>query len=855
MPRTGNMSSVARSPKTKSRPPISDLLALLLEEGADEAFERLARLATMALRAPAGVLALMQGARLQIKSATGLPEPWASDEAQPLPHAMFRHALATSKPFLVDDVQRHPLTRDMGLGAGWEHAAYCGVPLVLGDRRVVGVLAVLDPKPRAWTDREIGFLQDLAASAAQEIESRTAYRVAATTAPDELLELLAKATDGFVAVDADWTITAANERAEALLRRPHAQLVGTSLLTAFPGVVTTAFHEELTRAFGEGATVEFEERCASLDAWFEVRAYPAADGLAIHLRDMSARRNAEEALRHSEARYRGVFQDARDPILFTTAEGTITECNRATVNVFGYTREELFRMRLRDLFADSAERERFVQDIDHFGGVTDFEARLFTKDGDRLDGAITASARRGSDGGIVGFQAIIDDRTTHKRAEEELIRTAFHDVLTGLPNRALFIDRLERVIVQSKRRPEDRFAVLFIDLDKFKLVNDTLGHVAGDELLVAVARRLESCLREEDTVARLGGDEFAILLDTIQDISDATRVAERINLELALPFRLGRREIACSASIGITLAGAGYDHADEVLRDADAAMYRAKAGGRARYEVFDTAMHERAVAQLRLEKDLRSAIDDGQFQVYYQPVIGLDNGNIAGLEALVRWQHPDRGLLLPGEFIEIAEHTGMIVPLGWFVLREACRQVRDWRDSGHGRLDALTIGVNLSPRQFFQPDLAERLERIIGETGIDPAQLRLELAELVVMQNAELAVRQLEALRERGIRICLDDFGTGYSSLQYLQQLPISALKIDRSFVETIESREASRGVVQSIIALGESLEIEAIAEGVETLEQLQQLRALGAKFAQGNLFAEPMPTREMEDMLGGEGG
>jgi diguanylate cyclase (GGDEF)-like protein/PAS domain S-box-containing protein len=535
-------------------------------------------------------------------------------------------------------------------------------------------------------------------------------------------------------------------------------------------------------------------------------------------------------------------------MVFMAADGTLTECNRATVELFGYSREDLFRMKLQDLFADEAERDRIMVDLDGFGSVSDFAARIRNKNGSVLECAVSASARRGADGAVIGYQAILEDRTERNRAEKQLIHGAFHDVLTGLPNRALFMDRLERVIVQSKRRPTYRFALLFVDLDRFKLVNDTLGHMAGDELLIAVARRLERCLRAEDTVARFGGDEFAILLDSIHEVRDATRIAERINFELALPFRVGRREVASSASIGIALSATGYDKSEDVLRDADAAMYRAKAGGRARYEVFDTDMHARAVGQLQLEKDLRKAVEDQEFEVFYQPIVSLESGNITGVEALLRWRHPSRGLLLPDEFISVAEQTGLIVPIGWFVMREACHQMRVWQEDPTPPSSALTLGINLSARQFHQPDLAPRIDEILRETGLDPARLRLELTEHVVMGDPDLAAAMLGDLQLRGVRITLDDFGTGHSSLQHLHRLPISTLKIDRSFISGLA--DTNRGVVQTIVALGESLSLEAVAEGVETLEQLETLRTLGARFAQGFLFAEPLDARAATEVL-----
>jgi diguanylate cyclase (GGDEF)-like protein/PAS domain S-box-containing protein len=844
-----NASRAAKTPSSL----VPGVVARLLEEGPEESFDRLTRLAAMALRAQSAVLSLISHARLRIKSAVGMPEPWASQPETPLPHAMFRHALATSKPFVVEEVKRHPLTKDMMLGPQWERASYCGVPIIVAERRVVGVISVLDPRPRAWTDAEITFLQDLATSAAQEIEQRLAaqeQQEQPREEVDETVSVLGRLTEGLIAFDSDWNFTVVNPRAERLLQRTAVELVGDSFLNTFPGIVGTVFHQEFVRALADQCAIEIEDYCHCLDAWLEVRAFPHKDGLAIQLRDVSARRNAEEALRQSEARYRAVFQESPDPIYFTAADGSFIECNRSFLETFGYTRELLFRIRIEDLFVDPVEYERFRAELDKHAAVADLEASLRKHDGERLHCTVTATARRGHEGEVLGWHGVIHDVTVSRRNAEELLHNAFHDGLTGLPNRALFIDRLERTLVQANRRPESRFAVLFIDLDRFKQVNDTLGHLAGDELLVAVARRLEQCLRQEDTVARLGGDEFAILLDGVGDVRDATRIAERINIELALPLQISRREIACSASIGIAYSATGYQHAEQVLHDADAAMYRAKAAGRARYEVYDTEMHRRALAQLQLEADLRRAVEHNEFRVHYMPVISLEAGAVTGVEALVRWFHPDRGMLLPGEFIHTAETTGLIVDIGWYVLRESCRQMRVWQLNLNGQTTPLSLSVNLSPRQFLQPDFIVQLDNILRETGLDADSLRLELTEATVMQESGLVAANLQHFRERGIRICLDDFGTGASSLQFLQRLPISAIKIDRSFVRGIDSNEESRGVIRTIVAVGKSMHVEAVAEGVETLEQLRALRELGTPFAQGYLFSEPLDAAAAGDLI-----
>ncbi|MCI0436295.1 MAG: EAL domain-containing protein [Gemmatimonadetes bacterium] len=839
--------SPANPPESASGLPARGAVASLLGDGPDEALDRIVRLAALALRTPLAVLAIIDDGRLRVKSQVGMPEPWASDPVVPLPHAILRHVLATSKPFVVEDTTRHPLMRDMVLSEEWRRAAYCGVPITLEGRRPVGVLFVLDARPRQWAEREIGFLRDLADSVLVEIDRRLAPEPETPPATAEPA-IMAPTNEAQLTVDADWRIRSANARAETLLGRPRPELVGASLLHVFPSLVGSVFHHEYVRAFTDRVQIELEAWCGTLGLWLETRAFPAQDGLAIALRDVSARRNAEEALRQSEARYRAVFQESSDPILFTATDGTIIECNRAAIELFGYTRDELFRMRCQDLIADGEGRTEFFAGLDA-GGLTHHALELRGKNGP-LHVQASAVARRNADGETIGWQITLRDDRDRRKLEQQMLENAFHDPLTGLANRAVFIDRLERVFMMAQRRPGYRFAVLFIDLDRFKLVNDTFGHMAGDDLLTAVARRLESCLRQEDSVARFGGDEFAILLDNVQDVRDTTRVAERINQELGLPIRVGQREITASASIGIALSDSSHDRADLVLADADTAMYRAKSSGGARYEVFDTEMHLRAVAQLHLEADLQRAVRDREFILHFQPIIAIGSGGIAGFEALLRWRHPERGILHPVEFIDVAEQTGVAADITWMVLRHACTLVQEWRMRAPDTWFDVGMSINVSARTFAHADLLPRIAEILGETGLEPETLRLELTELTLMSDDAQAAETLARLREHGVGICIDNFGLGYSSLRQLQQMPVSALKVDRSFLKTIDRDSGHRGVIESAIALGRSLGVDVIAQGVESLEQLAEVRRLGARYAQGYLLCEPLDADAATDLV-----
>ncbi len=433
-------------------------------------------------------------------------------------------------------------------------------------------------------------------------------------------------------------------------------------------------------------------------------------------------------------------------------------------------------------------------------------------------------------------------KTELEESKEHFRHAAFHDALTGLPNRALLTDHLKLSIEMTRRRADHHFAVLFLDLDRFKNINDSLGHAAGDRLLVEIARRLELCLRPSDTVARLGGDEFAILLNGLDSTEDAIRVAERVQQDLMHPFYLSGNEVYTTASIGITISAAYYADPENVLRDADTAMYQAKEKGKTRYELFDTGMHARAVLRLQLENDLRRAIENREFEVYYQPIVALDTCRITGFEALVRWHHPERGFVSPAEFIPLAEETGLITEIGSWVLREACRQTRRW-SLDDPALAMLTISVNLSSRQFMQPDLLAQIKQILDETNLNPRRLKLEITESAVMANAEAAASMLGQLRNLGIQTSIDDFGTGYSSLSYLHRFPIDTLKIDRSFVSRMSEGDENAEIVRTIITLATNLSMSVIAEGVETAEQHERLKELDCEYGQGYLFSRPVPA------------
>ena len=458
-------------------------------------------------------------------------------------------------------------------------------------------------------------------------------------------------------------------------------------------------------------------------------------------------------------------------------------------------------------------------------------------------------------------------------SEARLLDMALHDRLTGLPNRQLLTDRIEQSLLRASRHPDAHFAVLFLDFDRFKLVNDSLGHGTGDLLIQAIAGRLRKLLRNADTVARaahdaegapnandpaaaptgvaarLGGDEFVVVLDRVRTTTDATLVAERLQLELSRPYQIGPHEIRSSASIGIACSFDSYKSAEDMLRDADTAMYHAKAAGRARHVLFSPSMHERALARLTMENDLRRALERGELSLAYQPIVNLADGEILGLEALVRWQHPMRGEVAPAEFIGVAEEAGLIVPMGAWVMEQACRQLAAWRQRFPHRT-SLAMSVNVSRRQFTEPGFAEAVGRTLRQTGVDPRGLKLEITESVIMENPETAIALLARLRQMDLSLTIDDFGTGHSSLTCLHRFPISGVKIDRGFVSGIAEHRSYSAVVNAVVTLCANLNLELVAEGLETVQHAALLRSLGCERAQGYHFSRPLPPDEIEKLL-----
>ncbi|HEX8500509.1 MAG TPA: EAL domain-containing protein [Pyrinomonadaceae bacterium] len=562
-----------------------------------------------------------------------------------------------------------------------------------------------------------------------------------------------------------------------------------------------------------------------------------------------------EALRASEERFRSAFDNATIGMAVVSLRGRWLQVNRSLCDIVGYGEAELLESDVQrvthrdDLVALDEQMQRFAA-----GSVSSHqtEVRYCHKAGKEVWAHTGMSLVRDGEAKPLHLIFQIQDITDRKRAEEQLLHDAFHDALTGLPNRALFMDHVKMAIQRSRRSGDRLFAALFLDLDRFKIINDSLGHMVGDQLLVGIAHRLEACLRPGDTVARLGGDEFTILLEDLSTMDDAIDVARRVQEAVTQPFNIGGHEVFTTASIGIALSNTGYERAEDLLRDADTAMYRAKMEGKKRHVVFDKAMHDRAMELLQIETDLRRAITRKEFFLNYQPIVSLETGKVSSFEALVRWRHPERGLVMPGEFVPVAEETGLIVPLGVWVLEEACRQMRSWQKLGLAG-DGVTVSVNLSSRQFSQADLIEQVSSALREAGLRPGNLKLEITESMVMENVDTAIDMLMQLRDLGVGLSIDDFGTGYSSLSYLHRFPIDTLKIDRSFVTQMTDNAENAEIVRTIVTLARSLDMNVIAEGVETEEQLRRLGSLGCDYGQGYLFSRPVGAGQAVALLAGD--
>jgi diguanylate cyclase (GGDEF)-like protein/PAS domain S-box-containing protein len=578
------------------------------------------------------------------------------------------------------------------------------------------------------------------------------------------------------------------------------------------------------------------------------------DALLRLLRHAAECGKTKSALLESEARYRLLLESVTDYVYTVQIENghpVATSHGPGCFAITGYTPEEYsanpflwyLMVHEEDRQAVKAQAEAILSRKSAYP----LEHRIIHKDGRVLWIRNTPVPHIDQQGHLVAYDGLVSDITDRKQAEEKLIHDAFHDALTGLPNRALFMDRLQRAITTFRRRiGTPYYAVLFCDIDRFKVINDSLGHPIGDQLLRIVGRKLIDCVRPGDTVARLGGDEFAVLLENIGDLSHAKDVTERVKRVFSTPITVRGNDIFTSLSIGIAIGTERYERPEQALRDADIAMYEAKSRGNASYEVFDAKMHANILDRMQLETDLRGAVDRKEFILYYQPIIDLKAQRVTGFEALVRWNHPKRGLIYPLEFIPLAEETGLINHIGDWILHEACRELK--RLQVQNPLEPpLTMSVNISIKQFAQQDLAGKVSGFLSETEVDPHTLALEITESMIMANVDAAAETMNRLREMGIKLHIDDFGTGHSSLSYLHRFPVNALKIDRSFIGKLTAEGANTEIITSIISLAKSLHVDVIAEGVEMYHQLSNIKELNCGYCQGFLIARPMAEDEVD--------
>jgi len=560
--------------------------------------------------------------------------------------------------------------------------------------------------------------------------------------------------------------------------------------------------------------------------------------------DVTERRIADERLRENEERYRLLFERNLAGVFRSTIDGRILEVNDALARIFGYTREELLTVTSYSLYFTPEERQRLMARLREQKSLSNIELRMRRKDGSEIWALENMNLLESGDDGII--EGTIIDITDRKAAQEQVEYQAYHDVLTGLPNRLLFRDRIG-VALAHARRNRRAVAVMFLDLDQFKLINDTLGHTVGDGLLQAAAERLVRCVRADDTVARMGGDEFTILISDLPDARGALTVAQKVLDSMLKPMVVDGHELFVTTSVGIAVFPEDGMDAETLLKNSDRAMYRAKEAGRNNYQFATGVAVEGSVGRLSLERSLHHAFDRQEFVIHYQPMIELDTYRVVGAEALIRWNNPELGLLSPDEFIPVAEDCGLIFPIGEWVLRTACAQMKQWHRAGHGDLH---VAVNLSARQFQQHDLTSMIERILEETGLPASSLDIEITESTAMHNAEMSLAIMTRLKQMGIRLSIDDFGTGYSSLSYLKKFPIDTVKIDQNFVRDLTASPNDGAIISAVISMARALNLRVVAEGVETEEQLEFLRRQHCETIQGFLYSHPLPAEEFEGVL-----
>ena len=729
-------------------------------------------------------------------------------------------------------------------------------PLRYGERVMGSVVIRIDEDNPRFSAQDAPVLASVADHLAMAI-SRSATEKALRESETKHRSIFENATEGIFQISLDNDLLNANPAMARIFG--HDSVEG--LMAQAEGFLRHALASAdrvrlLDQVLRHGAVQNFEAGTETADGQhisvsLNMRTVKRPDGSIMHLegsvQDISMRKEAERRLAIQKSLFQQLFDNSPQGILLLGKDGAPMDLNPSFTSLFGYTKDDLDSLFEVLLPPDSLE-ESFTFLSAVLGGTpVSTETERVTRDGRTIPVSMLGYPYV-LDGIISGAFFIFGDISERKRYEAQLTQQALRDNLTDLPNRVLFLERLNRAMTRQRRNADYRFAVLMIDLDSFKRVNDTLGHQAGDRLLQEVALRLSACLRSMDTVARMGGDEFAVLLEDFQNNQEAIGITRRLLLAIRQPLTIQEHEIQVSASVGVVLQTTRYTSPNELLRDADISMYRSKELGKNQFKVFSKSMYEHVVRTVRLENDLRQALIEDEFELYFQPIYDMAENRLSGFEALLRWNHPERGTLAPGAFIQVAEDAGLITEVGTWVLDHGCRIMAEWRERFPG-LD-VSLSLNLSPRDLLQPSLIPMLTDLLREKGLDARHFKLEITETAVMENPEMATARLERLQKMGFQVAMDDFGTGYSSLSYLQRLPIDILKIDRSFVQTMLENPNNLEIIKAIIGLGKILDLRIVAEGVETPEQLAALQELGCDLAQGYLLGRPMPRAQAEELL-----
>jgi diguanylate cyclase (GGDEF)-like protein/PAS domain S-box-containing protein len=678
----------------------------------------------------------------------------------------------------------------------------------------------------------------------RDVTESYATRAELHQSKNRLFSILESIGDAFFAIDRDWRITYANRKTAEFVGHAQDALIGNILWEAVPEIRSSPIFKYYQTAMEMRTQAFFEAFYEPARAWVEVRVYPFEDGLSVYFHDITARREAESAIRNNELRLRELIEMTPAGYVLIDAHGTLIDVNPALCRISGYAQEELIGRSMMRLFPDSPYNDAlFAQ-----GGALSIhgtEVAIKHKNGDLVYVLINANIKRDAEGRSLSVTAFVTDITERKQSEARLEQLATHDMLTGLPNRALLNDRLQHMLDCAP--PETSIAVMFIDLDRFKEVNDSMGHEPGDILLREVGRRLQKNLRQNDIVARLGGDEFVVVAHCSKGAESATRVVQKLFSALAAPVDIAGQEVFVGASIGISMFPQDGDTKERLFQNADTAMYRAKAAGRNGYRFFEAEMSGEAKTRMTLEHALRRALERNEFELHYQPRIALKTMAIVGMEALIRWNHPQLGEVSPLQFVAIAEERGLIEPIGRWVLQEACAQTRRLMEKFNR---SLRVSVNLSARQLKCDGLTAQVGTILKEVGLPPHLLELELTESALIEDIEVSAGVLKELKKLGISLSVDDFGTGYSGLAYLRRFPLDTLKLDRSFVSPQGDDVSSFRFIKAFVDLAHALNLSVVAEGVETNDTLQFLRDAACDEAQGYLLARPLPLDAFEAFL-----